>query len=251
MNFSYTTALLLLLTCALAHVKRDDPPGSVLPTPAELPSYSPTASLTAATLSTKFSWQIYKACPDTNRAVIKTAWADSRELSDALASWIPKKAYQPAMDMYMGTRSTYTDFGNPPFNFPLQIQSTSIFSIPMTRAIDLISSIDTIKRQQGLYEGKSEYGNANLWVYCNEDSFWWHHCSDSTEAIVAYESEDWYFNNWYITFCPQFYSPLHTQDFQTRKAQLLKMKPPPTVLEMYEGSLAKRTRAITFFHETM
>ena len=251
MKFLCTAALFFLLTCAQAHVKRDDPPGSVLPTPTELPSYSPTASLTAATLSSNFQWQIYKKCPDTNRAIINSAWADSRELSDALASWIPNKSYQPAMDMYMGTRSTYTDLGDPPFNFPLQIQSESICSIPTIYAIDLLSPIDTIKRQQGLYEGKSDYGNANLWVYCNEDSFWFHHCSDSTEAIVAYESEGWYFNNWYITFCPQFFSPLHTRDFKAWKAVLLGMKPPPTALEMYEGGLGKRTRAITFFHETM
>ena len=105
-----------------------DPAGSVLPTPAELPSYAPTASLSPATLSSKFQWQIYKSCPDANRAAINQAWADSKEMSDALASYKLKADFQPAMDMYMGDRSTYQNYlRDPPWDFPLQISSGSNF----------------------------------------------------------------------------------------------------------------------------
>ena len=102
------------------------PPGSVDPTPAELPSYSPTASIAPLTLSSKFQWQIYKSCPDESRAAITQAWADSKEMSDALASYKLKADYQPAMDMYMVTRSTYQKyFRDPPWDFPAQISSMS------------------------------------------------------------------------------------------------------------------------------
>lgn len=56
--------------------------------------------------------------------------------------------------------------------------------------------LDTIERHQGLFDGKSSYGNANLWVYCNEHSFWFEHCySTDTNAVIAYEKEDPFLNN--------------------------------------------------------
>ena len=103
-----------------------EPAGSVLPTPAELPSYAPTASLSPAILSSKFQWQIIKSCPDANRPAINQAWADSKQLSDALASYRLKADFQPAMDMYMGDRNTYQNYlRDPPWDFPLQISSGS------------------------------------------------------------------------------------------------------------------------------
>ena len=133
MKTSYiATALLSYVSIILATptlFQRDppaEPAGSVLPTPAELPSYSPTASLTAATLSSKFQWQIYKSCPDDQRQAVTQAWADTKELSDALASYKSKADFQPAMDMYMGDRSTYQNYlRDPPWDFPLQISSMS------------------------------------------------------------------------------------------------------------------------------
>ena len=56
--------------------KRDaqsDPPGSVLSTPAELPSYSPTASISPPSFNGKFQWQIYKSCLPENREAIVQA----------------------------------------------------------------------------------------------------------------------------------------------------------------------------------
>lgn len=101
-----------------------DPPGSVLASPTVDPVYIPSASIQGVSLDAKFSWQIYKSCPDANRATINTAWADSKRLSDALASYVLNGAYQDTVNMYMGTRSTYTNFlRDPPYNFPLQINS--------------------------------------------------------------------------------------------------------------------------------
>ncbi|KAL9038795.1 MAG: hypothetical protein Q9214_005139, partial [Letrouitia sp. 1 TL-2023] len=107
--------------------ERADPPpepeGSVLAIPDDLPSFTPTAKIEPAELSSKFQWQIYKACPDDQRKRVTEAWADSKELSDALASYKLKEDFQPAMDMYMGDRSTYSNyFRDPPWDFPLQIR---------------------------------------------------------------------------------------------------------------------------------
>ena len=85
-----------------------EPPGSVLATPAELPTYSPTAAVSTVALTSTFQWQIWKACPDADRASIYTAWADSKQLSDALASWELNGAHQDAVDMYMGDQSNRT-----------------------------------------------------------------------------------------------------------------------------------------------
>ena len=103
-----------------------------------------------------------------------------------------------------------------------------------------------------MYEGKSETGNANLWVYCNEDSFWFGHCTkgdNPTRAIIAYEYEDNFFNNWYITFCPQFYNSSWTIPFQTMKKDLQNSNPTSGAMESYEGPPG--TQGYTFFHETM
>ena len=97
------------------------PPGSVLTVGTNHPTYSPTAAIGGVSLSSKFQWQIYKSCPNANRAAINTAWADSKQLSDAWASYVPHGAYQDTVDMYMGTRSTYSSIGNLGFDFPKQI----------------------------------------------------------------------------------------------------------------------------------
>lgn len=108
--------------------ERADPPaepaGSVLASPAEPPTYSPEPR--PQMRDGKFQWQIFKSCPDNQRNRVSEAWADSKELSDALASYKFKSDYQPAMDMYMGDRSTFTDYRfDPPWDFPYQISSTS------------------------------------------------------------------------------------------------------------------------------
>lgn len=103
-----------------------EPEGSVLAVPSELPSFTPTAKSEPTVLSDKFQWQIYKSCPDDQRKRVTEAWADSKELSDALAAYKLKADFQPAMDMYMGDRSTYTNWlTDPPWDFPKQIQSQS------------------------------------------------------------------------------------------------------------------------------
>jgi hypothetical protein len=74
-----------------------------------------------------------------------------------------------------------------------------------------------------LFEGKSSYGDAYLWVYCNEDSFWFKHCEGTeTWAILAYETEDIFFNNWYITFCPTFFNPADVVPFD-QKLELIRV----------------------------
>ena len=103
-----------------------DPPGSVLATPAELPTDSPTAAVPTVALTSTFQWQIYKSCPDPNRAAINTAWADSKQLSDAFASWELNGAHQDAVDMYMGDKSNTTvGLPDPPYyySYPQRIAS--------------------------------------------------------------------------------------------------------------------------------
>lgn len=110
----------------------------------------------------------------------------------------------------------------------------------------------TIQRHQGLYQGKSGYGNAYLWVYCNEDSFWFSQCTkgdNPPSAIVAYEQEDIFFNNWYITFCPQFYKTGWTIPLKKLRKDLEDDNPDPSVMESYAGPPV--SQAEIFFHETM
>lgn len=100
------------------------PAGSELPTPVSIPSYTPTASIEKVNVDHKFSWQIKKTCSDADKATVKQAFQDSKVLSDALRQYSPDTNYQPAMDMYMGTRTTYKNYlQDPPYDFPLQINS--------------------------------------------------------------------------------------------------------------------------------
>ena len=102
-----------------------EPEGSVLSIPDHPPPSTP-AKIEPVDLKfgSKFQWQIYKSCPDDHRRIINEAWADSKDLSDALASYKSKADFQPAIDMYMGDRSTYTNFLiEPPYDFPTQIRS--------------------------------------------------------------------------------------------------------------------------------
>ena len=110
----------------------------------------------------------------------------------------------------------------------------------------------TIQKHQGLFEGKSSTGNANLWVYCNDDSFWWSLCTKGDNpnvAVIAFEQEDKFFNNWYITFCPQFYNSTWEIPFQQKVSDLKESNPYPNVMESYYGPPG--TQADIFFHETM
>ena len=91
-----------------------------------------------------------------------------------------------------------------------------------------------------------------MWVYCNEDSFWFSHCTSGDnppEAVIAYETEEWYFNNWYITFCPQFYNSSWEIPFQEMESDLKRSNPNAEYMETYHGPPG--TQAYTFFHETM
>jgi hypothetical protein len=93
----------------------------------------------------------------------------------------------------------------------------------------------------------SEYGNANLWVYCNEDSKWWSHCKeDETSAVLAYEQEDAFFNNWYITFCPAFYNPKWNNPLDKIIRAIKERNLDPKVMENWYGA-----QGATFFHETI
>lgn len=92
----------------------------------------------------------------------------------------------------------------------------------------------------------SEYGTANLWVYCNEDSRWWKHCDDKTAVTFAYEQEDKFFNNWYITFCPAFYDPRWHLSLDEVIQDIKDNRRDANVMENWD-----RVQAATFFHETM
>lgn len=105
---------------------------------------------------------------------------------------------------------------------------------------------DTARRSRGLYDGVSEYGDAYLWVYCNEASRWFKHCKEDTGAILAWEDEDIFFNNWYITICPAFYNPRWAVPFNTIIDRIRNGGDDPSIMESWEDS-----QAATIFHETM
>lgn len=126
--------LFAIALCVLAiplEERRDatvtEPSGSVVTTAADAPTYTPTASIQSEPLTSKFQWQIYKSCSADHKKAINLAWAESKNLSDALASYKFKSDFQPAMGMYMGDRSTYSNyFRDPPYDFPHQINGKSV-----------------------------------------------------------------------------------------------------------------------------
>ena len=96
-----------------------DPPGSVLPTPTTFPALQP-SNTSQAKGNGKFQWQIYGACNENYKNIVTQAWEDSQQFANAFAKWEPNGKYQEAVNMYMGNRSTYSDFRG--FDFPRQIQ---------------------------------------------------------------------------------------------------------------------------------
>lgn len=157
----------------------------------------------------KFQWQFYKSCTEDNKNQIRQAFDESKWLSDALASWVPTQAFQSAFDAYMGADSSYNGNFLGWWNFRKVIQSD-------------------ITRQNTLYSGKA-IQNSNLYIYCNEDSRWSTGCKhNETHAILAYEEDSSITSNFYITFCPPFYTqygwltPLSTILQQIRRGQFNK-----------------------------
>ncbi|KAL9074151.1 MAG: hypothetical protein Q9157_004499 [Trypethelium eluteriae] len=101
----------------------------------------------------------------------------------------------------------------------------------------------------GLYDGKSTYGHAYLWVYCNEDSFWFKKCgqADGPSVFLAWEDEDNFFNNWYITFCPPFFDPKWAIPLIDLVDKIEKHAVDKTIMELYTAPPG--SRAYVFFHE--
>ena len=92
------------------------------------------------------------------------------------------------------------------------------------------------------------YRNANLWVYCNEDSSWFvRYCNPGVGAIFAYETEAVFSPNWYITFC----SPFFDKKWRLPLSDLINIvntnKWDKTAIELYT---TPGTQAATIFHET-
>ena len=52
-----------------------------------------------------FEWHFWAQCSDKKKNIVKQAWEDSKEFSDAWASWVPKGDFQQVVDMYMGLDS--------------------------------------------------------------------------------------------------------------------------------------------------
>ena len=254
--------------------KLTDPPGSVLATPAELPTYSPIAGVPPVLGASTFPRRIYKSCPDSNRAAINTAWADFKQLSDAFASWKLNGAlkmlsiciWEINLIILWLSRShliTTAICGALQVSVDLSLL-VSAHCIPLflitLHTIDLRNKymlildifVAIIQKHQGLFEGKFSTSAANLWVYYNEDSFWFSQCTKGDSppvAVIAYEQEDTYFNNWYITFYPQFYNSSWIIPFQQMESNLKEPNPNPNVMEAYYGPSG--TQAATFFQETM
>lgn len=154
MSMPVAIAILLASTLTLAGpvlVGREAsyPPGSVLPTQT---SYPPLGASDVPTTNSngKFQWQVYGKCDDASKDAITQAWEDSRQFTDAFSKWKPKGDCQPAVDMYMGTRSTYEDLLG--YNFPKQIQGESISLATQCTIFVLTALPDTISRMQGLCE---------------------------------------------------------------------------------------------------
>lgn len=114
-----------------------------------------------------------------------------------------------------------------------------------------LDGTDTSRRSRGLYDGKSESGHAYLWVYCNEDSFWFKHCASDPKlgVIVAYENEDLFFNNWYITMCPSFYDSRYIIPLDDLIETFKKEFIDPNVMENWD--LGPGSSAALLYHETM
>lgn len=112
--------LFYILACRVSAVT--DPPDQELSAdPNNIPSPTDAANANVAP-NGKFQWQFWAKCSEYEKNTIKQAWEDSEQFADAFGSWRPTGDYQGAVDMYMGTRSTYKDLRG--FDFPKQIQGT-------------------------------------------------------------------------------------------------------------------------------
>ncbi|KAF2179563.1 hypothetical protein K469DRAFT_798553 [Zopfia rhizophila CBS 207.26] len=142
----------------------------------------------------------HQTCTVEEYEFIFKAWKDSKRLADALNSFRPNEAYQKALDIYMGTgsRDELADL--------IQKHGVAIEN-------DILMFLNTARRRRGLNDGKSEYYDAHLWIYCNGKPRWFGHCKENEAGVtLAYEEEDRFFNNWYMTFCPAFYRILKPLD---------------------------------------
>lgn len=96
-----------------------DAPGSVLPIQTSFPPLT-ASDVPQASSKGNFQWQIYGKCDENSKNIITKAWEESKQFVDVFTKRKPKGDYQAAVDMYMGTRSTYEDLQG--YNFPKQIQ---------------------------------------------------------------------------------------------------------------------------------
>ena len=113
------SSILSLISSLVSRISAvTDSPGYDIP--ANPSSFSPTASNVSVVPNGKFQWQIWAKCSDEEKKQVTQAWEDSKLLSDAFAQWEPNGRYQAAVNMYMGTRSTYKDFLG--YDFPKMIQ---------------------------------------------------------------------------------------------------------------------------------
>ncbi|KAF8251776.1 hypothetical protein K440DRAFT_43812 [Wilcoxina mikolae CBS 423.85] len=129
---------------------------------------------------------INKNCNKTKKDLINQAWSEAGMLARAHNLWVPKKDYQPAMDMYMGTKS---------------VQDPWFFGKSYKKLIQ-----GNIKRQYDLHTGNYPY-RTYTYIYCGDKEKSTSRCA--LKKGFAYEKDEighWYgYTNHLITLCDRFF----------------------------------------------
>ncbi|KAF8535151.1 hypothetical protein BDD12DRAFT_893894 [Trichophaea hybrida] len=163
-------------------------------------------------------------CSRNKKDLINQAWSEAGMLARAHFLWEPTRAYQPAMDMYMGTKS---------------VQDPWFFGESYRKII-----LGNIKRQYDLHMGNYPY-LTYTYIYCDDRKVWPGLCKKGGYAYEKDEIGHWYgWTNHLIVLCDPFFN---------------KKVPLKTVLDKGDGGnntmkekldVYKTTQAWTMFHET-
>lgn len=182
------------------------------------------------------------ACNKTQKSMVLQAWSEAGQLADAHAKWQPPRwfssgAYQPAMDMYLGTdsRKDAPWFGTGPLR-------------------------QNINRQQGIHTTSQDWSPywSYAYIYCDESQVpskpkkpKTAECNNPTQpdkSVAAYTFPDdgtiFGWNAKYVVLCPRFFdADILTLEQQTNKARS------NTSLQTTIDSW-RRVKARSLFHET-
>lgn len=123
-------------------------------------------------------------CTPQQKLIEQIAWRDALQYAQALASWQPNGAFQPAMDLYMGNDSRG------------ELGAT------------LRANIDGALRVHDLSTWPE---NQRLFVFCTEPTLFAEPeepkapCRDLDAIAYAFNVNGTYYDNHYVVFCPPYY----------------------------------------------